>query len=318
MNVAEQEVREVVVRQLRWEANGVVSLELGSLTGESLPRWDPGSHLDLVLPTGIERQYSLCGPFGDQSSYRVGIRRERASRGGSEYVHAFLRPGQKVLIKGPRNNFAFHRSNSYLFIAGGIGITPILSMIRQAESWGADWQLHYGGHTEASMPFQVELQKHDDRVRYYPADKVGRIPVPEVLAEAQSGVNVYACGPESLISDLQEATADWPAETVHVERFKSRARLSSAEDTPFEVVCAASDKTVQVPAERSVIAALDDAGIPTSSSCRSGICGSCETRVIDGVPDHRDEILCEADRAGGDRMFICVSRAQTPQLVLDL
>ncbi|GLY69086.1 PDR/VanB family oxidoreductase [Amycolatopsis taiwanensis] len=309
---------EVIVRQLRWEADGVLSLELGSLAGDPLPPWDPGAHVDLVLPTGIERQYSLCGPVGDRSRYRVGIRRERRSRGGSEYVHAFLRPGQRLVIKGPRNNFRFRHADSYLFIAGGIGITPLLPMVRRAESRGVDWKLLYGGHTEASMPFRHELSKYGERVRCYPSDKVGRIPLPEVLAEFRPGQEVYACGPESLISDLQDATAHWPADTVHFERFKARARASTAEDMPFEVVCAASNKTVSVPAGRSIMTAIEEAGIATPSSCRSGICGSCETAVLDGVPEHRDEILCEADRAAGDRMFICVSRARTPQLVLDL
>ncbi|MFE6610672.1 PDR/VanB family oxidoreductase [Amycolatopsis sp. NPDC057786] len=315
MSVVEQEV---VVRQLRWEADGVVSLELRSRAGDPLPPWDPGSHVDLVLPTGIERQYSLCGAPGDRSCYRLGIRREHTSRGGSEYVHAFLRPGQRLRIKGPRNNFGFRRAGSYLFIAGGIGITPILPMVRQAEAWGVDWTLLYGGRTDGSMPFREELGRYGGRVRCYPADKVGRIPLAEVLEEVRPGLEVYACGPESLIAGLEEAAAHWPAGTVHIERFKSRPRVSTVEDTAFEVVCAASDKTVTVPPGRSIITALDDAGIATASSCRSGICGSCETGVLDGVPDHRDEILDEAARAAGDRMFICVSRARTPKLTLDL
>ncbi|PXY23170.1 oxidoreductase [Prauserella sp. PE36] len=308
---------EVVASQLRWEAEGVVSLQLRSRTGERLPRWEPGAHVDLILPTGIERQYSLCGPVDDPSCYQLGVRRERTSRGGSEYVHAFLRPGQPLLLKGPRSNFGFRRAGSYLFIAGGIGITPILPMVRQAQSWGADWQLLYGGHTADSMPFLEELREYGPRVRVFPADTVGRIPLTEVVAQVRPELEIFACGPESLISALNEATAHWPAGSVHVERFKSRPRVRS-EDTPFEVVCAASGRTVEVPAGRSILNALEEAGIRSAASCRSGLCGSCDTAVLDGVPDHRDEILSESDRAAGDRMFICVSRARTPRLVLDL
>ncbi|MFF5988293.1 PDR/VanB family oxidoreductase [Prauserella flavalba] len=307
----------VVVSQLRWEAEGVVSLRLRSRTGELLPRWEPGAHVDLILPTGIERQYSLCGPIEDRSSYQLGVRRERTSRGGSEYVHAFLRPGQPLLLKGPRSNFGFRRAAAYLFIAGGIGITPILPMVRQAQYWGAEWQLLYGGHTADSMPFLDELREFGSRVRAYPSDTVGRIPLAEVVAQVRPDLKIFACGPESLISALNEATAHWPAGSVHVERFKPRPRVRT-EDKPFDVVCAASGRTVEVPAGRSILTALEEAGIRSAASCRSGLCGSCETAVLEGVPDHRDEILAENDRAAGDRMFICVSRARTPRLVLDL
>lgn len=309
---------DVAVRQLRWEADGVVSVQLQSCAGGLLPPWKPGAHVDLVLPTGIQRQYSLCGPVGERSYYQIGVRRERASRGGSEYVHAFLRPGQRLKIAGPRNTFEFQRAGSYLFVAGGIGITPILPMIRQAESWGRDWKLLYGGRTAASMPFLNELREHGPRVTFYPSDAGGRIPLREHLAQVCAGTKVYACGPPALLSDLTDAASHWPADSLHLERFKPRARTPSVHDNPVEVVCAASAKTVGVAAGQSILAALTDAGVDVASSCRSGICGACETRVIEGVPDHRDDILSETERAANDRMFICVSRAQTPRLVLDV
>lgn len=304
----------VTVRQLRWEADGVVSLQLA---GGQLPVWEPGAHVDLVLPTGIERQYSLCGPIGERSYYQIGVRRERASRGGSEYVHAFLRPGQQLRLKGPRNNFGFRRSGSYLFVAGGIGITPLLPMIRQAEAWRADWTLLYGGRTATSMPFTDELRQYGSRVRFFPSDSAGRIPVQELFTEVRQGLKIYACGPAGLISDLTAAVSHWPADTLQVERFKSAPR-QPVEEKPVEVVCAASATTLTVPPGRSILTAVEDAGIRVPASCRSGLCGSCETSVLDGVPDHRDEILSEADRAVGDRMFICVSRSLTERLVLDL
>jgi len=307
----------VAVRQLRWEADGVVSVQLQPRRGELLPAWEPGAHIDLLLPTGIQRQYSLCGPVGERSYYRIGVRRERTSRGGSEYVHAFLRPGQQLTVAGLRNTFELHPAASYIFVAGGIGITPILPMLRQAESWGLDWKLLYGGHTAASMPFADELGGYGKRVSFYASDADGRIPLGEHFARVQPGAKIYACGPAGLLSALQDATAHWPAESLHLERFKPRKRTASA-DAPVEVVCAASDRTVNVEAGQSILAALDDAGVKVPSSCRSGICGACETAVLEGVPDHRDDILSEPERAANDRMFICVSRAQTPRLVLDV
>lgn len=307
----------VAVRQLRWEADGVVSLQLSSACNEPLPAWEPGAHVDLVLPTGIERQYSLCGPVDDRSVYQVGVRRERTSRGGSEYVHAFLRPGQQLRIKGPRNNFGLHRADGYLFIAAGIGITPILPMIRQAQDWGADWTLYYGGHTAASMAFLEELRQYGPRVHLYPADEVGRIPLRELTTDVRPGLQIYACGPTELISDLTAAVSHWPADTLHVERFKP-IPCAPAEDKPVDVTCAASRQTIAVSPGQSILAAVEQAGIQVSASCRAGVCGSCETAVLEGVPDHRDDILSEEDRAAGDRMYICVSRALTPRLVLDL
>jgi ferredoxin-NADP reductase len=308
----------VAVRQLRWEADGVVSVQLQPRCGELLPPWEPGAHIDLLLPTGIQRQYSLCGPVGERSYYRIGVRRERTSRGGSEYVHAFLRPGQQLTVAGLRNTFELHRASSYVFVAGGIGITPILPMLRQAESWGLDWKLLYGGHTAASMPFADELGEYGTRVSFYASDADGRIPLGEHFAQVQPGTKIYACGPAALLSAIQDATAHWPADSLYLERFKPRKQAPSNEDKPVEVVCAASGKTVNVEAGQSILGALEGAGVNVSSSCRSGICGACATAVLGGVPDHRDDILSETERAANDLMFICVSRARTPRLVLDV
>ncbi|ULN49144.1 PDR/VanB family oxidoreductase [Mycolicibacterium goodii] len=308
----------VAVRQLRWEADGVVSVHLQPTAGGLLPPWSPGAHIDLVLPTGIQRQYSLCGPVGERSYYRIGVRRERAGRGGSEYVHAFLRPGQRLTLAGPRNTFELQRADSYVFVAGGIGITPILPMIHQAASWGLDWKLLYGGHTAASMPFLDELREHGSRVSFYPADADGRIPLTEHFAQVRPGVKIYACGPPAMLAALKDAVSHWPSDSLQLERFKPRARKRPADDKPVEVVCAASGTTVTVAEDQSVLTALEASGINVPSSCRSGVCGACETRVLEGVPDHRDDILSESERAANDRMYVCVSRAQTPRLVLDV
>ncbi|WP_328606781.1 PDR/VanB family oxidoreductase [Amycolatopsis sp. NBC_00345] len=304
----------VTARQLRWEAAGVVSVELAREDGGALPEWRPGAHVELVLPTGISRQYSLCGSPDDRSSYRIGVRRDPRSRGGSEYVHTFLRPGQTVRIRGPRDNFGFSRAEEYLFIAGGIGITPILPMARQAAEWGVPWRLAYGGHTADSMAFRAELEALGP-FGFHASDRTGRLPLTELLEEPRGAV--YACGPEPLLEAVEKGTAHWPAGSLHLERFKPRPRPPRP-DTAVEVVCARSARTVPVPADRSVLRALEDAGLPVEGSCREGVCGTCRTKVLEGVPDHRDDILSEDEQARGDVMFPCVSRALTPKLVLDV
>ncbi|SHG21788.1 PDR/VanB family oxidoreductase [Streptoalloteichus hindustanus] len=307
----------VVVRQLRWEAAGVVSVELCAADGRELPPWRPGAHIELVLPTGIARQYSLCGSPEERSCYRIGVLRERGSRGGSEYVHAFLRPGQPVRVRGPRDNFGFGPASAYLFIAGGIGITPILPMVREAADRGVPWQLAYGGRTAASMAFLDGLRQYPEQVWLYPEDQVGRIPLHEWLDQPRPGTVIYACGPEPLLSAVEAAAAHWEPGAVRMERFRAWPKPARP-NTEIEVVCARSNRTVTVPADRSVLAALQDEGVPVTGSCREGVCGTCETRVLDGDPEHRDDILSEDDRRAGDRMFICVSRARGPRLVLDI
>ena len=308
---------EVIVRQLRWEADGVVSVELSRPDSVELPPWRPGAHIELALPTGITRQYSLCGSPRDLSSYRIGVRRERTSRGGSEYVHAFLRPGQPVRLRGPNDNFGFRAEPAYLFLAGGIGITPILPMVRQAVEWGARWQLVYGGRTEDSMAFLGELARYQDQVWLYPEDRGERIPLPKWLAEPLPDTTIYVCGPEPLLAAIEDGAAHWPTGSVRMERFRPRPKPARP-DTDVEVVCARSNRTVTVPAGRSILSALEDEGLPVAGSCREGVCGTCETRVLEGEPDHRDDILTAAERDTGDRMFICVSRACSPRLVLDV
>lgn len=187
----------------------MVSVELSSPDGAALPPWRPGAHVELVLPTGIVRQYSLCGSPQDRGCYRIGVLRERASRGGSEYVHAFLRPGQPVRVRGPLDDFGFTQEKAYLFIAGGIGITPILPMVGQAAAWGTPWQLLYGGRSADSMAFLGELRDHPDNVRLYPEDRAGRIPLHEWLDRARPDTTIYACGPEPLLTAVENEAAHW-------------------------------------------------------------------------------------------------------------
>ncbi|MEU5774004.1 PDR/VanB family oxidoreductase [Streptomyces venezuelae] len=305
------------VRRMTWEAQGVLSVELAHPDGKPLPAWEPGAHVD-VLVGGQVRQYSLCGDPRDTASYRIGVLNEPSSRGGSRYVHTQLRPGQTVTVTEPRNHFALEEAPAYVFVAGGIGITPILAMAREAARREAPWRLVYGGRTRDSMAFTDELAALGGALTLVPQDERGHIDLAEAL-EGQTlpeGTLVYCCGPEPLLAAVEAAC---PAERLRVERFAAPVVERSGGDAAFEVECRRSGVTLSVGPDTSVLAAAEAAGLPVRSSCRDGICGSCETRVLDGTPDHRDFLLSEAEHAANASMMICVSRcASGRRLVLDL
>jgi ferredoxin-NADP reductase len=299
-------------------SHGVVALTLEAPDGRRLPDWTPGAHIDLTLPTGLTRQYSLCGDRWDAHRYRIGVLREVDGRGGSAYVHDQLDVGDLLGLGGPRNNFPLVPAQSYLFVAGGIGITPLLPMVVQAHLLGADWRLLYGGRTRRSMAFLDELTGYGDRVRIAPQDETGLLDLGGFLPAPRDGVRVYCCGPAPLLAAIGTATADWPAHAVRTERFVADGRAAPARTTPFDVRLARSGRTVTVAPSESVLDAVHAAGIDVLSSCRQGVCGTCETEVLDGEPDHRDTILDDHERAAGDCMFPCVSRSCGDLLVLDL
>lgn len=300
-------------------AEGVVMLEVGHRDRRRLPDWTPGSHIDLILPDGAVRQYSLCGDRWDPYRYRVAVLREPAGRGGSAYIHDRLRPGDPVGIGGPRNHFALAPANRYLFVAGGIGITPILPMLTQAELLGIDWQLLYGGRTRASMAFAEELvERHGDRVRLHPEDEAGLLPLDDFLGNPATGTKVYCCGPTGLLTALDAATSAWPPGTVRTERFVADELSVPVRREPFEVELAQSGKVLTVEPDMTVLEAVRAVGVNIVSSCEQGICGTCEVDVLAGEPDHRDALLDDDERHGGHSMFICVSRSCGPRLTLDL
>lgn len=311
---------EVQVTGMRLEAEGVISLELQALDRKELPAWTAGSHIDLLLPSGLVRQYSLYGDPQDRQRLHIGVLLERNGRGGSQEVHGALRVGQKLTIRGPRNAFALQAGQCYLFVAGGIGITPILSMVREAERVGADWQLVYGGRSRASMAFIDQLQElGGERVQILPADEVGLLDLEDIARRAAQGRHTYSCGPALLLDALSERFAvDGLSERLHVERFAPVARAPVAGDGTLRVILARSGTHLDVAPDCTIMAALRAAGHQVASSCEQGVCGMCETRVLDGVPDHRDMLLSESERARGDVMMLCVSRALTPTLTLDL
>lgn len=309
------------VTRMEWEAEGVLSLTLRRPDGGKLPAWRPGAHLDLHLPGVITRQYSLCGDPRDRYSWRIGVLREPASRGGSEAVHETVRPGDLVDVVGPRNNFRFEHSPAYLFIAGGIGITPLLPMIREAERAGARWALLYGGRSADSMAFVDELLEHEEKVSLRPQDAFGLLDLASVLEKPAEDVQIYCCGPEPLVAAVEDACSTWPSGALHVERFAPKPRDTEADashEKAFELVLERSGVTLTVEPGQSVLQAMEAAGIDRLNSCREGICGTCETAVLDGVPDHRDSLLDEDEKALNDTMMVCVGRSLSPRLVIDL
>lgn len=307
------------VHHVAWESDGVVSVGLVDPAGKDLPAWEPGSHVDVVLPNGAERQYSLCGSPDDLTSYRIAILREESGRGGSTYIHDSLRPGVLVTLRGPRNNFTFEVSPSILFVAGGIGITPLIPMIAAAEAAGADWHLLYGGRQRAAMAFLDQLESHGSRVSVAAQDEVGLLDLDSWIGGLADDTRIYCCGPEALIAAVEARCETNPRVTLHVERFAARpVAADPAGANAFTVRCQRSKVEVLVATDQSVLDALRDAGMDLPSSCQEGVCGTCETRVVDGAVDHRDSILSPSERAENESMMICVSRAQDDLLVLDL
>jgi ferredoxin-NADP reductase len=310
-------VLDLRVDQLRLEAERVVSLQLSDPGGGVLPAWEPGAHIDLLLGD-VVRQYSLCGDPADRLSYRVGVLREELSRGGSAYVHETLRPGDVVEVGGPRNHFQLAESEEYLFIAGGIGITPILPMIAAVARRGAAWRLFYGGRARSSMAFRAELARYGERVEILPEDEYGLLDLEAILATPRPGVGVYVCGPEGLLQAVERRCESWPLDALHVERFQASPRPDFEVDAPFIALCQRSGREVGVPAGVTLLDALEAAGIRLANACRDGVCGSCQVAVLGGAIEHRDSVLSARERQQNDRMMACVSRAAGEHITLDL
>lgn len=285
--------------------------------GETLPEWQPGAHIDLILPNGLERQYSLCGNLNERDRWRIGVLREPNSRGGSSFVHDKLLGHGKVKVRGPRNHFKMPEVEHYRFVAGGIGITPILAMIRQAEASGKDWSLIYGGRTRGSMAFLDELNEYGDRVRIQPQDECGLLDLNAYLATAPEGTAVCACGPQPLLDALTEVCDALPQIQLHVEHFTAVPKDQST-NTEFDIELRKSNRTLKIQKSQSILQVVREAGVQVYSSCQTGVCGTCETAVLEGDPDHRDVVLSEAEKAEGRTMMICVSRCNSKKLVLDL
>jgi ferredoxin-NADP reductase len=308
---------DLVVTDCTVVADHVVSLTLAAADGSPLPPWTPGAHIDLVLGDDLVRQYSLCGSPGDRRSWRLGVLRSPDSRGGSTTVHANLHAGAAIRVRGPRNHFPLVASPRYLFIAGGIGITPMLPMIAEAEAAGADWRLLYGGRERASMAFLDELATYGTKVALVPEDERGMLDLDAEVGVPQERTLVYACGPTGLLDAIETRCLTWPPGRLHLERFSAKA-TAPVRNTEFELVLQRSGLTLAVPADKSVFEVCNQAGVSVVGSCLEGVCGTCETDVVDGDVDHRDSVLNEDEREANEYMMICVSRCRSARLTLDL
>jgi len=306
--------RQLRVERRRVLAEGVVELVLASDT--DLPEWGPGAHVDLVLSPTLVRQYSLCGDPADRRRFVIGVLRDPHSRGGSAQVHDELVEGHQVTVRAPRNHFSLQPSPRYVFIAGGIGITPILAMITAAERAGADWRLLYGGRQRASMAYLDALARYGDHVHVQPEDEAGRLDIGAVLDRPAADTLIYCCGPEPLLDAVQARASAWPAGSLHLERFNV-TEIDHSTDIEFEVVFERSGVTATVPAGVSILDVAIAHDVFVLRSCSEGICGTCETVLLDGEPEHRDSVLSDEDRDCGSFMP-CVSRCTSARLVLDL
>ncbi|MFD6391779.1 PDR/VanB family oxidoreductase [Nocardia sp. NPDC060259] len=312
----------VVVTERRIVAHDqdVVSLRLESPDGRELPAWRPGAHLDLELPSGRLRQYSLCGDPADAHAYRIAVRRIPDGGGGSLEVHDELPVGSRFIVRGPRNAFPFavpgHGSPAQRlhFVAGGIGITPILPMARLAHRLGVPWTMVYTGRSRDTIPFLAELESFGEHVTVRTDDEHGLPDAAALLPAVGAGTAVYSCGPTPMTSAIVAAVRTMPDVELHFERFSPPPIVDG---TAFEIEFASTGAVIEVPADRSALDAILDTRPDQPYSCRQGFCRTCVVRVLAGAPDHRENTLSDDDHAAGE-MLACVSRSHGERLVLDL
>lgn len=306
------------------EAEGICGFELVAADGAALPAFSAGSHIDLAVPGGPTRQYSLCNGPADQHCYRIAVLLEPASRGGSAGLHARVQPGDLLQIGAPKNHFPLaHDATRHLLLAGGIGVTPILCMAERLAVTGADFEMHYCTRSKARTAFadRIAASPFASRVSIHHDDgpAAQRFDIAARLAKPEPGTHLYVCGPKGFMDAVlgTARAAGWPEAQLHFEFFSADV-APSADDGAFEVQLASSGRIVLVPKDRSCVQALADAGVDVPVSCEQGVCGTCLTRVMDGVPDHKDLYLTPEEQAANDQFLPCCSRAKTPRLVLDL
>ena len=306
------------------EAEGIVSLELCSVDGGCLPAFEPGAHVDLHVMPGVVRQYSLCGSPQELGSYRIAVLREPASRGGSAAVHDVLMEGDIIDMGAPANLFPLAASPYALLFAGGIGITPILSMANRLWADGVSFELHYSARSEARMAFLREINNgaysHRLRIHLDDGPPEQKLDVRGVLREAPPGSHLYVCGPLGYIAHVADAARafKWDEGSIHLEYFGNAAAIRAGSDRPFLIRVASSGKIVNVGAQEPATTALAREGVCIPVACEQGICGTCIIRIIEGVPEHRDMYLTDREKAANELFLPCCSRAAGEMLVIDL
>lgn len=312
--------RQLRVREVHAEANGIVRLTLEDPRGRRLPRWSPGAHLDVTIGDYV-RKYSLCGDQDDPYTFQIAVLRDPQGRGGSAFIHERIRPDMLVRIGGPKNHFRLEEgASSYLLVAGGIGITPIVAMADRLKRLGKDYAIHYAGRALETMAFVERLRRdHGERLHLYPSCEGRRLDLEALTRDAKPGTQVYACGPERLLTHLERLAEGWPDGMLHVEHFSSAGtQLDPSREIGFDVELRDSGLTVHVPPDQTVLQALRAVGVDVPSDCEEGLCGTCEVNLIEGEVDHRDKVLTQSERAENRRMMVCCSRARSGKLSLAL
>ena len=299
-------------------AEDIVELELTPEPGTQIPGFVGGAHIDLHLTEEMSRQYSLVNPQDKPGCYRVAVARDANSRGGSVYVHDTLDIGQTLDVGEPRNNFPLNEeAHLQVFIGGGIGITPMIAMIRHCEATRQDWRLVYAARSRERCAYYDELSEFGDKVTFHLDEDAGEpLDVPAILPPEHVGTHIYCCGPVPMMNAVEQATADWPKGHVHFEWFSADSD-QDAENEPFDMVIDSSGARLHVPADKSALDVLRDAGIPCASVCSEGVCGTCETFVLSGEIDHRDKVLTDEEKDSNEMMMVCCSRGRG-EIVLDL
>lgn len=320
MNAAVQTLTVQVV-DVHAEARDVMALELRAPDGGQLPPFEPGAHLDLHLPNGMVRQYSLTNDWRERDRYVLGVGRVADSRGGSEFVHTSIRAGAQLQISAPRNNFALDPSaERFLFIAGGIGVTPILAMVRWCVANNRPWRVIYAARSRQRAAFYEELcSLGAARDQFHFDDESGQfLDVAETTSTWSQGEHIYCCGPTPLMDAVLRLTEHLPSGTVHFEWFSVSETAKPQESGGFSVRLERSGLELVIPAQKSILDVLEENGIDVPFSCREGLCGTCVTNVCAGEPDHRDYVLSDEERDSGKLITVCCSRSKTPVLALDL
>ncbi len=306
------------VTRMTWMAEGVVGLRLSAPEATPLTEWEPGAHIDIRLPSGTNRQYSLCGDPAERRHYEIAVRLEAAGRGGSAEIHGTALIGRELEVSAVRNHFQLCDADEYLLVAGGIGITPLIPMARALTARGAAWSAVYCGRGVATMAFRTELAASSDRITVVDTATQPRPDLKALIGELGPGAAVYCCGPNRMLDEVTEI-CEAAGIRCESERFGPtgvQAETGAYEEVELEL--RRSGTTVIAPAETSLLQAIRDAGVDIESDCEEGYCGTCETRVLDGVPDHRDVVLSKTERTAGRTFLPCVSRACGRKLVLDL
>jgi ferredoxin-NADP reductase len=308
---------DVRLTAIRYAARDTNLYELARADGKPLPGYEPGAHIDVHLPNGLVRQYSLINP-GQTGSYTLGVKRDPASRGGSRCVHDELRVGKTFKISAPRNNFPLKEDAAHvILLAGGIGITPIWCMVQRLAELGRSWQLYYACRSRADTAFLESLERLAESKFHFDDEREGKfLDVAGIVAAAPKDAHLYCCGPTPMLSAFEAATANWPREQVHVEYFTPKQEPDKKGG--FVVELARSGQEFVIPEGKSILEVLLDAGVDVDYSCELGICGACEQRVISGEPEHRDAILTEEEHASNTKVMICCAGCKSERLVLDL